>query len=279
MTSTGLLLAGTLGYELYSIYPSPRGSWLQVGAFDEFGVLWPIWNNRPLYQYSSLLFHPTNTNVIYFGTFPAGVYVSGDGGRSWRESNPGWPNDGIFTLAFHPENSDVIFGGTYNALIVSHDAGVHWQVRDSGWPKEQWVFSVAFDPQDANVMYACSKNGENEGTGRSGFRGTVMKSTNSGASWAAITGGLDLDQEFYKILVDPAAPNVLYLATQRSGVYVSRNQGSSWSPWNTGLANLTAGTNGNNVTNTMALSADGRWIYFGTAGSGVFRRPTLGGGG
>ena len=42
-----------------------------------------------------------------------------------------------------------------------------------------------------------------------------------------------------------------------------------------GLTNRLAGVNGNNVTNTMALSVDGMTLYFGTAGSGVFRRSTL----
>jgi photosystem II stability/assembly factor-like uncharacterized protein len=162
--------------------------------------------------------------------------------------------------------------------MVSANGGSHWEVRDQGWPAEQWVFSIAFDPRVPDTMYACSKNGENEGIGREGFHGTVMKSTDGGARWVAITRGLDLNQEFYKILVDPHTPDVLYVATQRSGVFISRNSGVTWSAWNTGLTNMTAGTNGNNVTNTMTFSADGEWIYLGTAGSGVFRRETVGGG-
>jgi hypothetical protein len=58
-------------------------------------------------------------------------------------------------------------------------------------------------------------------------------------------------------------------------VYISYDGGMHWGPWNDGLTNLSAGTNGNNVTNTMALSADGLYLYFGSAGSGVFRRMTL----
>jgi photosystem II stability/assembly factor-like uncharacterized protein len=281
MPSANLLICGTLGYELYSINPqitSSGYSWRQLGAFDEFGVFWPIWNNRPLYQYTALLFHPTDPNVIYCGTFPAGIYVSRDGGTSWQESNPGWPNDGVFSLAFCPTDMNRIFVGTYNGLMVSANGGSHWEVRDEGWPAQQWVFSIAFDPRAADTMYACSKNGENEGAGREGFHGTVMKSTDGGATWNAITSGLDLNQEFYKILVDPHLPDVLYLATQRSGVFVSRNGGEEWSAWNTGLTNMAAGTNGNNVTNTMTFSADGQWVYFGTAGSGVFRRMTVGNG-
>jgi len=158
----------------------------------------------------------------------------------------------------------------------STDGGAHWETWDNGWPAEQWAFSIAFDPRDPNVMYACSKNGENEGRGREEFHGTVMKTVDGGANWFAITNGLDVGQEFYKIIVDQLNPDVIYLATQCDGVYVSVNGGTHWEPWNNGLFNPQAGTNGNNVTNTMVLTADGRWLYFGSAGSGVFKREAIG---
>ena len=158
------------------------------------------------------------------------------------------------------------------------DGGAHWERWDNGWPAEQWTFSIAFDPRDPDVMVACSKNGENEGTGGEGFHGTVMKTTDGGAHWFSITAGLDVGQEFYKVIVGSFDPDVLYLATQFDGVYVSVDGGARWKPWNSGLFNPQAGTNGNNVTNTMVLTADGRWLYFGSAGSGVFKRETIGAG-
>ena len=194
---------------------------------------------------------------------------------TWREYNVGWLNDGVFTLTFHPQNTDIVYAGTYNGLNRSLDGGAHWERWDAGWPDEQWVFSIAFDPRDPDVMYACSKNGENEGTGRPDFHGTVMKSTDSGEHWSPITTGLDLGQEFYKIIADKFEPDTLYLATQHQGVYISYDGGNYWGPWNDGLTNLSAGTNGNNVTNMMALSDSGLYLYFGSAGSGVFRRMTL----
>lgn len=271
MGKNGTLYAGSRGYELYS-HDDQASSWQQINGFGNFGTFWPIWDDRPLYQYTSLLFHPTDPDIIYFGTFPAGIYKSMDGGQNWRESNVGWTNDGVFCLVFHPDNPDIIYAGTYNGLNRSIDGSAHWEMWDQGWPDEQWVFSIDFDPRNPNVMYACSKNGENEGMGRDGFHGTVMKSTDGGAHWSAITTGLNVNQEFYKIIVDKHDPDTLYLATQSEGVFISRDCGDHWLTWNEGLTNLVAGTNGNNVTNTMVMSADGLYLYFGSAGSGVFRR-------
>ena len=267
----GSVVCGTAGYELYARKPS-GARWKQLPALDNYGTFWPIWNDRPLYQYSTLLFHPTDPKVVYFGTFPAGIFKSLDGGATWREQNVGWLNDGVFTLAFHPQDTSIIYAGTYNGLNRSLDAGAHWERRDGGWPGEQWVFSIAFDRTNPRIMYACSKNGENEGTGKPNFHGTVMKSVNGGETWFAITNGLDQWNEFYKIITDKFVPDTLYLATQHDGVYISRNGGALWESWNDGLFNTSAGTNGNNVTNTMILSDDGTYLYFGSAGSGLFRR-------
>ena len=271
MTADGTLLCGTLGYELY-YYDILDNGWRQLASLGNFGTLWPIWDDRPLYHYTSLLVDPTDNQTVYMGSFPAGVYKTTDGGKTWRERNVGWTNDGVFSLVFHPEDIDIIYAGTYNGVNRSTNGGEHWEMWDNGWPPEQWVFSIVFDPRDPDVMYACSKNGEEMGRGREGFHGTVMKSVDGGATWFEITNGLNVVQEFYKLIVDPVSLDTLYLATQGDGVFISHDGGARWAPWNEGLTNLMAATNGNNVTNVLALSADDDVLYFGTMGSGVWRR-------
>lgn len=273
--SNRALYAGTLGYELFFVDPG-GDHWGQLPPFGWFGTFWPIWNDRPLYQYTFLSFDPTDPDTIVLGTFPAGIYVSTDGGQTWRESNTNWSWDGVFSLAYHPDDPDILFAGTYNGLNRSLDGGRTWEMWDEGWPDEQWTFSIDFDPGDATVMYAAAKNGENEGKGQPGFfMGSVMKSTDGGEHWFEIMNGLPRDQEYYAIIVDRFTPEVVYLASQGNGVYLSRDGGAHWRTWNEGLTNTVAGTNGNNVTNMMALSPDGTQLYFASAGSGVFRRMTV----
>ena len=270
-TADGRLIAGTLGYGIYA-YDQQQAMWYPLQELRDFGTFWPIWAGRPLYQYSTLLIDPIDSDTMYFGTFPAGIYKTTDGGEHWLESNVGWTNDGVFCLVFHPQDTDVIYAGTYNGINRSLDGGEHWQLWDEGWPPEQWVFSIAFDAIDPEIMYACSKNGENEGEGRPDFHGTVMKSTDGGEHWFPITQGLNISQEFLKIIVDPQEHNTLYLATQNQGVCISNDAGESWRLWNEGLECHAAGTNGNNVANVLGLSSDGQTLYFATFGAGVWRR-------
>ncbi|MFW9884735.1 MAG: WD40/YVTN/BNR-like repeat-containing protein [Candidatus Thorarchaeota archaeon] len=273
ITAGGGLLCGTLGYGMHVFNPVLE-KWVQLPPFSNLGNVWPIWNDRPSYQYSSLLFHPTDPNTIYIGVFPAGIYKSVDGGETWFESNTGFTNDGVFALVNHPQGPEIIYAGTYNGVSRSMDYGATWEKIEEGMPPEQWVFSIDFDPRNPSIMYACSKNGENEGLGVADFRGTVMKSIDAGETWFEIKSGLNTTQEFYKIIVDKHSPDTIYLATEREGVFISYNGGDFWEPWNEGLTNLRAGSSGNNVANPMAQSADGRYLYFGTFGSGVFRRTT-----
>lgn len=272
----GRLFAGTAGYELYTRTPDDT-SWTQLPDLDNWGDLWPIWDDRPNYQYTSFLLDRADPDTIYAGTFPAGVWKSTDGGRTWLERNVGFTFDGIFYLVAHPDDPDTIYAGTYNGVNYTRDGGAHWEKRDAGWPGEQWVFSIAFDPRTPRVMVACSKNGEDMGRGRPGFHGMVMKTIDGGGRWFPITNGLNVNQEFYEIVADKFQPDTYYLATQYEGVFVTRDGGKLWLPWNEGLTNESAATNGNNVTSPMVLSADGRYLYFGTAGSAAFRKQIVSG--
>ncbi len=272
----GQLYAGSRGYGLYTRAASPQGedeSWRQLPDLANWGTPWPSWEDRRLYQRTSLLISHTDANTLYAATFPGGVFKTTDAGLFWRERNVGLGVVGVLTLVSSPADEQMLFAGTTNGVARSSDGAATWQPWDAGWPPGQWVFSIAFDPTNPDIIYACSKNGENHGEGRQGYRGTVMKSTDGGATWFEITTGLDLDQAFYTILIDRFDPNVVYLATEREGVFISRDGGATWSSWNEGLWNRVTGGNGYQGADVLELSADGRLLYFGTAGSGVWRRP------
>ena len=134
-----------------------------------------------------MLFDPLVRDRVYLGHFPGGFFRSEDGGRSWKSSNLGLGNDGLFSLAMHPQDSNVLFAGSYNGVVKSVDGGQTWADKSEGMPPEQWPFTVAIDSDRPETMYVTTKNGQNKGfCHRNVFCGVVMKSIDGGEGWSRI---------------------------------------------------------------------------------------------
>jgi photosystem II stability/assembly factor-like uncharacterized protein len=266
--ANGQLYAGTRGYGLYT--RSALGQ-----AQDEAWRQLPELGNGEHNPLTLLLLHPHDSNTIYASSFPAGIYKTTDGGATWREHDVGLKNANVLSLVFRPDDTQIIYAGTTDGMARSVDGGATWHAWDSGWPPAQRIPSIVCDPINPDVMYACSQSSRTE-QGNAGFHGSVMKSTDGGATWFEITTGLSPDQTFHQVLIDRFDPRILYLATEREGVYISRDGGETWASWNEGLWSRVAGSSGSNAAGVLRLSADGRLLHFGTAGSGVWRRPALG---
>jgi photosystem II stability/assembly factor-like uncharacterized protein len=58
---------------------------------------------------------------------------------------------------------------------------------------------------------------------------TLLKSTDSGATWTPLTSGLPAAPTIYDIEIDPAESSTLYLAAYLDGAYKSTNGGLNWS--------------------------------------------------
>jgi photosystem II stability/assembly factor-like uncharacterized protein len=268
----GQVFAGTAGYGVYMLEAGAE-EWQHLGMAIGIGE-WDPWDRR-LYQYGSFLFDPVDQERVYLGHFPGGFFISEDGGASWESSNNGMGNDGIFSLTVHPEDPNVLFAGTYNGIMRSDDRGEHWSDTSSGMPAEQWPFSVVIDSQDTSVMYTATKNGQNKGfceRNLDTFCGTVMRSIDGGQSWSTITNGLPKEAEYYMLVIDPRDSNVLYVSSSR-GVWVSADQGTTWTLMNLGLPDIDEFFIRDNVAHNMELTPDGEALLLAVVGYGIFRAP------
>jgi photosystem II stability/assembly factor-like uncharacterized protein len=265
--SDGQLYAGTSGHGVFArhAYHQAEGDvWRQSS-----GALEP-WEYRE--RRISLLSQPGDSNTLYATAFPGGLYKTTDGGQSWRELDVGLGSAGVLSLFAHPEDARVLYAGTTSGLRRSDDGGETWHLWNAGWPVGQWVTGVAFVPQAPDVMYACSQGDEGRET-KDERGGAVMKSVDGGETWVEMMRGLDLGQGFYEVLVDRFDEEVVYVVTEREGVFVSRDGGATWGEWNEGLWSREAG----GMMGGLWVSADGRLVFFGTEGTGVWRRPAVGG--
>ncbi len=282
----GILYAGTKGYGVY-YYNKQEGQWKQVSTIGNYGIFWSWWE-RPMYQFSDMIINPENNNIMYISSFPTGMYKSVNGGKDWKQKNIGFNADGfdgIFSLVFHPDNKNIIYAGTYNGVSVTYDGANHWERISNGIPEEQWPFSIAIDSNNPDIIYAATKNGMDKGLCSpicvssnqcdchlqpNDFRGTVVKTTDGGKSWFEITNGLNKENEFYQIIIYPKNHNVLFLSTEKEGVFMSKNAGNNWQAINDGLMNIRAAVS-NNVGVNLVLDSEADYLYFGTSGSGVWR--------
>jgi photosystem II stability/assembly factor-like uncharacterized protein len=238
------------------------------------GQSWKLVKTLPeksMVGWRDIAFAPSNPNIIYAGTagyFSAGsfslmhpglgIYVSNDGGDSWKPANNEITHDAHVTgLSVHPQTPNVVYASTANhGLLVTMDGAQSWQVVQGGLPSSL-ATSVAINPLDPQIIF----------TGF--YNQAIYSSTDGGQTWNRSANGLPPEASIESIVFDPTNPaEVLYAADFMSGVYRSTDSGNFWQAINNGLTMRS-------VTK-LAISDDGLHLYAATNGGGVFRLDLAG---
>jgi photosystem II stability/assembly factor-like uncharacterized protein len=196
-------------------------------------------------------------------TDDVGLFKSADGGASWTAMNTGWPIEfpsgrHVNALAVDPTTPTTLYAGTHGVgVLKSTNGGRSWTATAAPVPGSpfwggeygRYVTVLAVVPTTPTTLYA-------------GTHGGVFKSTDGGASWAAMNTGLPHGAYVTALALDPTTPTTLY-AGAYGGVFKSTDGGRNWTAMNTGLLSPLSIT---------ALAVDPRTpttLYAGTHG-GVF---------
>ena len=143
-------------------------------------------------------------------------------GGNWQLS--GLRHQHIRVLEVDFDNTQMLYAGdTQQGVFVSTDSGQHWTQRSIGLPLPIAINAFSFETT-GKKLYAATNKG-------------IFASTDASRHWQAVgTVGSDLASHNYTALTfDSNAPHTIYAGTARHGVYVSTNDGTSWSTANTGL--------------------------------------------
>ncbi|MDP4198695.1 MAG: T9SS type A sorting domain-containing protein [Bacteroidota bacterium] len=172
--------------------------------------------------------HPTDPKTVYAGAADGGVWKTTDGGAAWKPLTDNMPALSMGSIAIDPENPNTVYAGTGElpngdtytgyGLYRSSDAGASWM--NIGPTNVAAYSSVKVNPKHSNILYAAA--------GRSG--GGVLRSTNTGATWEWLSGGLPAGQVTDLALAMNGDAAVLYagVAGHGGGVYRSTDGGNNW---------------------------------------------------
>jgi photosystem II stability/assembly factor-like uncharacterized protein len=164
------------------------------------GKTWTAIGLKDSQQIARILVDPRDPNRVlvavlghpYGANAERGVFLSTDGGESWKKTLFKDADTGAIELTFKPGDPSVVYAGL-------------WQTRRPPW----------------NVYPPSSGPG-----------GGLYKSTDGGATWAPVTAGLPAATGRIGIAVSPAAPNRVYVlidAKAGGGLYRSDDDGATWS--------------------------------------------------
>ncbi len=189
------------------------------------GRTWQPINNGLANLYVGTLFmHPQNPDVLLAGTgnnqYPDGdgVYLSTDGGASWKQT---LRDDIIESVEFAAVDPAIAYAGSSNAIYRSQDGGQTWlriSGGEDGWgpPGVRAGFPIDFqvDPRDPNRIFANEYGGGN------------FLSVDGGRTWTVASAGYT-GAQVRDIVVDPGVAGRV-LAAARSGLFASFDGGQAW---------------------------------------------------
>jgi len=182
-----------------------------------------------------------------------GIYRSTDGGRTWQTANEGLALTcmNVLDIAVHPADPNRALAAVlYEGLYETTDGGASWKKMDCG-PDHPDIRAIRYDPQNPSLIYLGAEGG-----------GT-FKSADGGKTWRRTNRGMDAEASIRSLVIDPFDTRVLYAGDWRMGLYLSTDRGESWRRVSSPMITRSI--------LSLDISCDGRTLYAGTEGGGVFR--------
>lgn len=226
------------------------------------GATWALskglWNHpqRPRWEpgggglcLHTILLDPERTNRVRIAVSTGGMYVTDDGGATWRPSNKGvraeflpdkFPEFGqcVHKVAQSKREPNRMFLQNHWGLYRSDDRGESWTDIANGVPSD-FGFAVAIHPEDADCAWIVPLESDQ-------FRCTpegklrVYRTRDAGKRWEPMSKGLPQKGAYETVLrdamaVDALDPAGVYFGTRSGKLFASADEGKKWSTLVDGL--------------------------------------------
>jgi hypothetical protein len=129
----------------------------------------------------------------------------------------------INQMKFHATNPNKMYAITpQGGLFITTDAATSWTVAPGTDALTAKLASVCIDYTNDQIIYLGGGDPNYWGSGAGAF-----KSTNGGATFSQLTGGLPTTRIVSEIIMHPTDPNTL-VASTNGGIYKTTNAGVTW---------------------------------------------------
>ena len=165
----------------------------------------------------------------------------------------------IVSLSESKVKKDLLYAGTDDGVIaVTEDGGRNWTKMTTfpGIPEYTFVSDILPDKFNENVVYATFNNMFNDD-----FKPYILKSTDKGKTWTALTNKLPVNGTIHTIEQDNINPNLLFAGSE-FGFYFSVDGGNEWIEFKSGLPTI--------AVRDIAIQQRESDLVIGTFGRGIY---------
>ncbi|MGI9159483.1 MAG: VPS10 domain-containing protein, partial [Saprospiraceae bacterium] len=257
---------GNVAGRLNSLAMHPQNENYVLAGFSGGGIFkttdgganWtPVFDEQPELSIGDITFDPNNPNIVYAGTgdpnVPSnvfngnGIYKSADAGNTW--SYLALQNQGIISkVVVDPANSQTLYaaamGNPYvrdslRGIYKSSDGGQNWE-RVLFVHPQAGASDLVINHQNPQILYAAfwDRIRSNKESIVFGPHARIYKTTDGGATWTQLTGGLPTGiMGRTGLAISAQNPDKLYAIyvdtlSRPGGMFKTTDGGANWTPVN-----------------------------------------------